>query len=59
MNTSWYIYFYKSDSSCEPIGRIKADSIEIAKQYIAEIKRLSLDKVNELFVVESINLGTK
>jgi hypothetical protein len=59
MNTSWYIYFYKSDSSCEPIGRIKADSIEIAKKYIAEIKRLSVDKVNELFVVESLNSGTK
>jgi hypothetical protein len=49
-----YIYYYKSDSSKEAVGRVNAENIEDALQQISVIKRLSLNLVDNLFVVECV-----
>ena len=52
-----YIYYYKTDSSCEPIGRVSANDIEDAIDQITIIKHLSRDLIAELFIVERVNGG--
>ena len=52
-----YIYYYKHDSSMEPIGRVNADDYEDAVDQIAVIKQLSKESVDNLFVVECLKGG--
>jgi hypothetical protein len=52
-----YIYYYKADSSCEPIGRVNADDAEDAIDQIAIIKQLSRDSIETLFVIECVTGG--
>lgn len=52
-----YIYYYKSDSSCEPIGRVNADDVDDATEQIAVIKQLSRDVIDLLFVIECVKGG--
>lgn len=52
-----YIYYYKSDSSCEPIGRVNAEDIEEAAERIAVIKQLSRESIDNLFVIECVKGG--
>lgn len=49
MNT--YTYSYRNDRNCEPIGRVRALSLEEARQQITVIKQLQSDVCDELFVI--------
>ena len=49
MNT--YTYSYRNDHNCEPIGRVRALSLEEARQQITVIKQLQSDVCDELFVI--------
>ena len=53
MNT--YVYFFKTDNTCEPIGRVKATSLREAREFISVQKRLSADKIDELFVIQEMS----
>lgn len=57
MKKSWYVYFYRSDSSYEPIGRIQATSLDEARIHIAAIKRLNIEEFDRVFIVKSVNSG--
>jgi hypothetical protein len=49
-----YVYYYKSDSSKEVIGRINANDLNEAQETLAVIKRLNLDAVVNLFEIKQI-----
>tara|TARA_Y100001978_G_C23494215_1_gene337801 strand:+ start:435 stop:593 length:159 start_codon:yes stop_codon:yes gene_type:complete len=49
-----YKYFFKSDSSKEAIGKIKADGLYEAIKKAASKKKLSLEHFTELFNVEKL-----
>jgi hypothetical protein len=53
MNT--YVYYYKIDSSCEPIGRVMATSLYEALNYIMQIKQLSEESVTDLFEIKKLD----
>lgn len=53
MNT--YIYYNKLDNNREPIGRVSATCLQTAREQIANIKRLSIEDVEELFAIQQIN----
>jgi hypothetical protein len=50
-----YIFHYKSDTKCEPIGRVMATSLDEAREMISEMKALSEDLIDELFVIKRLN----
>jgi len=47
-----YIYYSKSDSTKEPRGRIKADSLQEAIYLISQIKQLDQNKLFEIFEIK-------
>jgi hypothetical protein len=49
-----YVYYYKSDSSNEVIGRISANDLNEAQETLATIKRLNLDAVVNLFEIKQV-----
>ncbi len=49
-----YVYYYKSDSSQEVIGRIDANNLLEAQETLATIKRLNLDAVVNLFEIKQV-----
>ena len=49
-----YIYYFKSDNSCEPIGRVMATSLDEARELISEKKALDADLISELFVIKRL-----
>jgi hypothetical protein len=49
-----YIYYYKSDSSREAVGRVNAEDFDDAINQISVIKQLSSDLIDNLFVVECV-----
>jgi hypothetical protein len=53
MNT--YVYYYKVDSSCEPIGRVMATSLYEALNYVMKIKQLSEESVTDLFEIKKLD----
>jgi hypothetical protein len=53
MNT--YVYFYKSDSTKEPIGRVIAYTINEAVQKIVVIKKLSEESIEKLLVIKKLD----
>ena len=53
MNT--FVYYYLSDTSREPIGRVRATSLHNALEQIASIKRLPTNDILELFGIQKIN----
>jgi hypothetical protein len=53
MNT--YVYYYKADPSCEPIGRVMATSLYEALNYIMQIKQLSEGSVTDLFEIKKLD----
>ena len=55
MNT--FIYYYLSDTSREPIGRVRATSLHNALEQIASIKRLPTNDILELFGIQKIDLN--
>jgi len=48
----YYIFYFKDDTSCEPINRIQATSLIAATSKFAKLKKLSIDAFNNLFVVK-------
>lgn len=50
-----YIFHYKSDTKCEPIGRVMATSLDEAREMISEIKALSEELIDELFVIKRLD----
>ena len=50
-----YIYYFKSDNSCEPIGRVMATSLDEARDMIIEIKRLPYDAIMSLFEIKVLH----
>jgi hypothetical protein len=49
-----YVYYYKSDSSKEVIGRVNANNLNEARAMVMEIKRLPLDAVTSLFEIKQV-----
>jgi hypothetical protein len=54
MNANIYIYYYKSDSDCEPIGRVMATSLDEARELSSEKKSLEMKLISELFVIKRL-----
>lgn len=52
---STFIYFYKTDSECEPIGRVMATSLYEARELVMQIKRLDEKSIDALFVIEKLD----
>jgi len=50
-----YVYFFRNDSSNEPIGRVLATSLFEARGMISKIKRLDIDLVDDLFKIKKIS----
>jgi hypothetical protein len=53
MNT--YVYFFKSDSTCEPIGRVMAMDLYEAREIIKQRKQLSMSAIDELFEIKQVS----
>lgn len=49
-----YIFYYRQDSKCEPIGRVMATSLDEARECVMQIKQLSASDVDELFVIKKV-----
>lgn len=47
-----YLYSYRNDSTNETIGRVMATSLFEAREYIAQLKCLSIYQVDEIFVIK-------
>jgi hypothetical protein len=52
MKMQYYVFYSKSDSSFEPIGRVMATSLDDARIQISLIKQLSVDLIDDLFVIQ-------
>ena len=48
----YYIFYFKDDTRCEPINRIRATSLIDATSKFAKLKKLSINAFNNLFVVK-------
>lgn len=51
---STYVYYYKLDSSCEPIGRVQANNLYEARELITQIKQLSSEIIDTLFEIKQV-----
>jgi hypothetical protein len=49
-----YVYFYKSDSTNEIIGRVMATSLDEAREFIKQVKQLSVQDVDNLFEIKEL-----
>jgi hypothetical protein len=49
-----YVYFYKSDSTNEIIGRVMATSLDEAREFIKQVKQLSIQDVDNLFEIKEL-----
>jgi hypothetical protein len=49
-----YIFHYKSDTKCEPISRVMATSLDEAREMISEMKALSEDLIDDLFIIKKL-----
>lgn len=49
-----YKFSYKADSSGEVVGTVSATSLDTAIELIAQLKRLPMQQIVELFNVERI-----
>jgi hypothetical protein len=52
MKQETYIYYYKSDTKCELVGRVMATGLDEARELIAEKKALDVKFISELFVIK-------
>lgn len=50
----FYIFYFKNDSKQEIIGRVQATSLDEAREMIAEMKALSEELIDELFVIKRL-----
>jgi len=51
---STFIYYFKNDSECEPIGRVMATSLYEARELVMQMKRLDEKSIDALFVIEKL-----
>ena len=49
-----YVFYYKTDSEREPIGRVMATSLDEAREMISEMKALSEDLIDDLFIIKKL-----
>jgi hypothetical protein len=49
-----YVYFYKSDSTNEVIGRVMATSLDEAREFIKQVKQLSIQDIDNLFEIKEL-----
>ena len=49
-----YVYYFKSNSNQEVIGRVPANNQQEAHDMVASIKRLELDAVVNLFEIKQV-----
>ena len=49
-----YIFHYKSDTKCEPIGRVMATSLDEAREFIKQVKQLSIQDIDNLFEIKEL-----
>jgi hypothetical protein len=49
-----YVYFYKSDSTNEIIGRVMATSLDEAREFIKQVKQLSIQDIDNLFEIKEL-----
>ena len=49
-----YVFYYKTDSEREPIGRVMATSLGEAREMISEMKALSEDLIDDLFIIKKL-----
>jgi hypothetical protein len=54
MKQETYIYYYKSDTKCELVGRVMATGLDEARELIAEKKALDVKFISELFVIKKL-----
>jgi hypothetical protein len=52
-----YLYSYRNDSTDEPIGRVEATNLVEARECIAQLKRLSIYQIDELFKIKKVVHG--
>lgn len=50
-----YVFYSKLDSKREVIGRVMASSLTEAREMVSELKALSEDLVDDLFVIETLD----
>jgi hypothetical protein len=50
-----YIFYYKVDSLCEPIGRVMATDLNEAREMIVQIKQLPKDVIDDLFEIKRVS----
>jgi hypothetical protein len=51
---STYVYYYKADSSCEPIGRVQAMDLYEARELIKQKKQLSSKDIDIIFEIKQV-----
>lgn len=49
-----YVFYYKNDSKREPLGRVQATSLDEARNLVSEMKALSEEIVDDLFVIKKL-----
>ena len=54
MKQEIYIYYFKADTKCEPLGRVMATSLGEARELISEKKALDANIISELFVIKKL-----
>lgn len=50
-----FVYYSKTDKSCQPIGRVAATCWYNALEQIAIIKRLPVNTIVDLFEIQQLN----
>jgi hypothetical protein len=51
---STYVYYYKADPSCEPIGRVQAMDLYEARELIKQKKQLSSKDIDIIFEIKLV-----
>ena len=50
-----YVYYFKIDSTCEPIGRVMAMDLFEAREIIKQRKQLPGEAIDELFEIKQVS----
>jgi hypothetical protein len=51
---STYVFYYKADPSCEPIGRVQAMDLHDARELIKQKKQLSSKDIDIIFEIKQV-----
>ena len=50
-----YVYFFRNDSSNEPIGRVQATGLLDARSKVGVIKQLDIDLIDNLYIIKKLS----